>query len=327
MEPEQLLRALADGRPHSGEELADAFGVTRAAVWKRMSALADWGLDVVAVPGVGYRLTRSLDLLEADALRRALHRRTAVPLFEVEVLTEIDSTNRRLVARRPPPGAANVCIAEYQRAGRGRRGRAWQTPLAGGLCLSVGWQFKDMPPELTALTLAVGVIVRRALERTAELQVQLKWPNDLVWDERKLGGILLELAAEAQGGCHVVAGVGLNVSMPPEVLPTICDWPRGAVDLVTALGREPPARTTLAVEVVAGVVELFAAYATAGFAPYRDAWRAADFLKGRRVTLDSAGGSVTGTALGIESDGALLLETETGARERVISGDVSVRSV
>ncbi len=111
-----------------------------------------------------------------------------------------------------------ACIAEYQTAGRGRRGRRWSTPLGAGLCLSVGWQFADAPAELSALTLAVGVVVRRALARVAGVEIALKWPNDLVWDERKLGGILLELTAEGQGGCHVVAGIGINVALPPEVL-------------------------------------------------------------------------------------------------------------
>lgn len=325
MEPERLLSALADGRAHSGEELARALGVTRAAVWKRMSRLAEWGLDVVAVPGVGYRLKRPLDLVEPAVLQAALADRVAAPLIEIEVLTEIDSTNRRLVDRPPPPGSANVCLAEFQRSGRGRRGRAWHAPLGGGLCLSVGWQFADMPADLAALTLAVGVVVRRALARVTGVDVALKWPNDLVWDGRKLGGILLELAAEAQGGCHVVAGIGLNVSMPAELLTAICDWPRGAVDLATAMGRAPPPRGALAVEIVAAVVELFAAYPEVGFAAYRNDWRDADFLKGRRIRLESTAGTVAGTALGIEIDGALIVETEAGVRERIISGDVSVR--
>ena len=182
-----------------------------------------------------------------------------------------------------------------------------------------------MPPDLSALTLAVGVVVRRALSRMAGVDVALKWPNDLVWDGRKLGGILLELSAEAQGGCHVVAGIGLNVSLPADLLSALCDWPRGAVDLATAMDRDPPSRETLAVEIVAAIVELFAAYPAEGFAPYRGDWRDADFLKGRRVRLDGAAGVLAGTALGIETDGALIVETEPGVRARVISGDVSVR--
>ena len=326
MEPELLLRALADGKPHSGEDLAREFGVTRAAVWKHTEKLGAWGLEVAAVPGVGYRLARRIDLIDSGALERALDARTAARVARLEVFTEIGSTNRYLLERAPPPDdRLTVCLAEYQHAGRGRRGRKWSTPLGAGLCLSVGWQFKDAPPGLSALTLAVGVVVRRALARVARVDIELKWPNDLVWDERKLGGILLELTAEAQGGCHVVAGLGLNVALPPELLPTLSDWPRGAVDLATAVNGPPPPRTALAAALIGALAELFAEYAQSGFAPYRADWRAADYLRGRRVVLDDASGSVKGTAVGIEPDGALLIDTG-GARRRVISGEVSVRS-
>ena len=327
MTPELLLRALADGQPRSGEGLAHEFGVTRAAVWKHVAKLEQWGLEVEAVPGVGYRLTRPLDLLAADALRAALDPRVAEQLAELEVFTELGSTNRHLLAGPPTPGQLSVCVAEYQTAGRGRRGRRWSTPLGGGLCLSVGWQFADTPAELSALTLAVGVVVRRVLARVAGIDIALKWPNDLVWDERKLGGILLEMTAEAQSGCHVVAGIGINVALPPQLLPTLCDWPRGAVDLATAMQRAPPPRLALAAALVDALAELFSDYAAEGFAAYRNDWRAADFLKGRHVRLDEAAGPVAGMALGIEADGALVIETAPGARRRVIAGDVSVRSV
>ena len=326
MTPEHLLRALADGEPHSGEEVARALGVTRAAVWKHIAALGDWGLEVVALPGVGYRLARRIELLDAEALRAALAPHAAARLTQLEVFTELGSTNRYLLERSAPPsGELHACLAEYQTAGRGRRGRRWSTPLGAGLCLSVAWQFAGTPPDLPALTLAVGVVVRRALARVAGVAVGLKWPNDLVLDERKLGGILLELNAEAHGGCHVVAGIGLNVHLPPELLPSLCDWPRGAVDLASAAGGTLPSRAALAAGLLEELAELFAGYATAGFAPYRADWRAADYLRGRRVTLDDPAGGVSGTAVGIEADGALLIETGAGARRRVISGDVSVR--
>ena len=326
MNAEQLLAALADGRAHSGEELAREFGVTRAAVWKQIAKLTDWGLAVDAVPGVGYKLRRGIDLLDAGALRSALAPEVAARLATLDVFTELNSTNRQLLDAPAPPGMLRACIAEYQTAGRGRRGRPWSTPLGAGLCLSVGWQFADAPADLSALTLAVGVVVRRVLARVAGIEIQLKWPNDLVWDERKLGGILLELTAEGQGGCHVVAGIGINVALPPELLPTLSDWPRGAVDLATAMHGEPPPRAALAIALIEQLAELFARYAETGFRAYRDDWRAADYLRGRAVRLDEAAGPVTGTALGIEADGALLIETAAGARRRVIAGDVSVRS-
>jgi BirA family biotin operon repressor/biotin-[acetyl-CoA-carboxylase] ligase len=323
---ERLLHALADGETHSGEALAREFGVTRAAIWKQVGKLAEWGLDTEAVPGEGYRLKRRLDLLEVDRLRAQLEPATAARLARLEVLTEVDSTNRRLLSCAPPPGELDVCIAEFQTEGRGRRGRSWNVPLGAGLCLSVGWQFADLPADLSALTLAVGVVARRVLARVAMLDVALKWPNDLVFDERKLGGILLELEAEAHGGAHVVAGIGLNVALPDQLLPALSDWPRGAVDLRTALRGEPPPRLTLAAALIDELAKLFAAYGTAGFAAYRRDWQAGDFLRGRTVRLDEASGSVEGTALGIDPDGALLIETTHGVRRRVVSGDVSVRS-
>ena len=224
------------------KSFARSFGVTRAAVWKSIAKLADWGLEVSAVPGVGYRLARPIDLLDAQALRAALAPRTAERIARLDVYAELDSTNHHLMSLpAPPAGELAVCIAEFQHAGRGRRGRRWIAPLGGGLCLSVGWQFADTPPELSALTLAVGVVARRALAAVAGVDVGLKWPNDLVLDARKLGGILLELTAEAQGGCYVVAGIGINVSLPPESLRTLSDWPRGAIDLATATSGAPPA--------------------------------------------------------------------------------------
>jgi BirA family biotin operon repressor/biotin-[acetyl-CoA-carboxylase] ligase len=322
---EALLAVLADGRVHSGEELARVFGVTRAAVWKHVAKLADWGLSVGAAPGAGYRLSRPLDLLSADSLRATLEPKVAARVDRLEVFTELGSTNQHLLGAAPAPGRLDVCVAEFQSAGRGRRGRRWHAPLGSGICLSVGWQFADTPADLAALTLAAGVVARRALKETAGLDIALKWPNDVVWDERKLGGILVELATEAQGGSHVVVGIGLNVAVPAELLTDLSDWPRGAVDLLTALGHSP-SRAVLVGAFVNGLAELFDDYARSGFAAYRSEWRAVDYLRGRDVRVDDAAGSVNGTAVGIDSDGALLLETAPGARRRVVAGDVSVRS-
>jgi BirA family biotin operon repressor/biotin-[acetyl-CoA-carboxylase] ligase len=323
---ERLLHALADGRTHSGEDLARAFGVTRAAIWKQIDKLANWGLTVEAAPGAGYRLTRKLDLLSADAVRAALDPAVAKRVGKLHVHTEIGSTNRELRLKVPRVGDLDVCIAEYQTAGRGRRGRSWNVPLGGGICLSAGWQFAGMPAELAALTLAVGVVVRRVLARIAGVEIALKWPNDLVFDDRKLGGILLEVAAEAHGGAHVVAGIGLNVALPPELLPSLSDWPRGAIDLSTALGREPPPRAAIAGALLNGLAELFAAYAQHGFAAYRSEWRAADYLRGRAVRVEDASAPIAGTAVGIDADGTLLVQTANGERRRIIAGDDSVRS-
>lgn len=324
MEAIALLQRLADGQPHSGENLARDFGVTRAAVWKHIGRLEQWGLAVQGVPGSGYRLNEPIDLLDHAALAEYTSARSGTRL---EVFTELESTNRHLLdGPAPDPGQLAACIAEYQSAGRGRRGRSWQAPLAMGLCLSAAWNFRETPPELAALSLAVGVAARRVLGHEAGIEIGLKWPNDLVWDDRKLGGILVEFRAEAQGRCHVVAGLGINVAMPPELLERISDWPTGAVDLRQATSGREPRRTVLAIELLDALRALFADYERHGFAPYRDEWRNADCLVGKPVRVDEASHSVLGTARGIDTDGALLLETAAQDRQRIISGDVSVRT-
>lgn len=325
MDPEALLRRLADGQSHSGEALARDFGVTRAAVWKQTAKLRDWGIRVQASAGQGYRLGRPVDLLDREQLGAVAHAR----LGTVEVFTQLPSTNRYLLGRAPPPpGKLEACLAEYQTAGRGRRGRSWQAPLGSGLCLSVAWRFVETPPQLTALTLAIGVVARRVIAATAGATLELKWPNDLVWCGAKIGGILVELNAEAYGGCHVVAGLGLNVSLPVEQLAGLSDWPGGATDLAHALGGSaPPRRTELALAFLVALADFFHEYAGAGFGPYRDEWRRADFLNGRRVRCVDADGATFAIARGIDEDGALLLEAGDGAHRRMISGDVSLRAV
>jgi BirA family biotin operon repressor/biotin-[acetyl-CoA-carboxylase] ligase len=327
MSPEALLQRLADGKCHSGVDLARDFGVTRAAVWKQIAKLEAWGLEVHAHAGQGYRLDGTVDLLDAAELSAAVETHLRGRVRRIELFTELPSTNRHLLeCERPEPKLLDVCLAEYQTAGRGRRGRVWRVPLGAGLCLSAGWQFKETPPALAALTLAVGVVVRRVVAAITGVELTLKWPNDLVHGDQKLGGILVELSAEAQGGCHVVAGVGINVAVPAAVLATLSDWEHGATDLAHATAGHPPPRTPLALALIAALADLFASYAATGFGAYRDEWRRADYLNGRPVRLEDASGPAFGIAAGIEADGALLVDMAAGERRRVISGDVSVRA-
>jgi BirA family biotin operon repressor/biotin-[acetyl-CoA-carboxylase] ligase len=326
VDAEALLRHLADGRPRSGEALARTFGVTRAAVWKHVRRIKGWGVTVTGTAGHGYRVEGPLDLLDRDAMMRALAARSVGNVARIDLLWEHESTNQYLQDRPAPmPGEVHVCLAEYQSAGRGRRGRSWTAPLGTGLCLSAAWRFADVPRGLSALPLAVGVAARRAILSTTGVAVLLKWPNDLVFAERKLGGILVELSVEAHGACHVVAGLGINVAMPTELLASIASWPGGAVDLRTAARGEAPSRAALAAALVGELAALFAAFARTGFDPYRDEWNAADFLAGRAVEVEQADGTVQGTACGVAPDGSLLLEVAGGVEHRIVSGDVTVR--
>jgi BirA family biotin operon repressor/biotin-[acetyl-CoA-carboxylase] ligase len=216
-------------------------------------------------------------------------------------------------------------MAEFQTAGRGRRGRRWSTPLGAGLCLSAAWRFAAPSPDLGALSLAVGVAARRAIAAESGVEAGLKWPNDLVWEGRKLGGILVEATA-AGGGQRVIAGLGINVALPFLDSTQPDAWRRHAVDLAAATGGRPPARPALAAELIVELARVLATYAVTGFEPYRAEWDAADVLVGRPVMLDQEGQRWPARAVAVAADGALIVETAAGERRRVLSGDVSVRA-
>jgi len=210
-----LLVLLADGRLHSGEWLASQLDMSRAAVWKGVQRLRGMGLDVVVQPRRGYRLSEPVELLDAQRIGAQIAPERSRLLRKLELLFEVDSTNTRLLGNpAPPPGSADACFSEIQHAGRGRRGRRWIAPFGSGVALSVAWSFGEGARALPALSLAVGVAVARAAQRAGARGVTLKWPNDIWFAERKIGGVLVELRAEASGPAHVVIGVGVNAALP-----------------------------------------------------------------------------------------------------------------
>lgn len=320
-----VLRLLADGRERSGETLATALGVSRAAVWKQVQQLSHWGLDVEAVPGRGYRLVQPVDLLDAAELRAALPELARERLRRLVLADELESTNETLLAEQNlPPGRFDACLAEYQSRGRGRRGRQWLAPFATGICLSVNWCFEEAPPQLGALSLAVGVAIRRALLDRGIAAIALKWPNDLLLGQRKLGGVLVELRAESAGPAYVVVGVGLNVALPAHVRAVIRETGVEAACLADLGLAAMPSRSALAAALIGRLCESLEEFSQRGFAPFREEWSAADALLRRPARVRHGNAVVEGIACGIDEDGALLLETG-GVVARFVAGEVSLR--
>ncbi|HJP36423.1 MAG TPA: biotin--[acetyl-CoA-carboxylase] ligase [Gammaproteobacteria bacterium] len=272
-------------------------------------------------------MSASFDFLNEEFIRTELDPDVARQIARLEIHDEIDSTNQALLdGDIPVEGKLAVCLAEYQRAGRGRRGRSWIAPFGRGLCLSAGWLFDRQPADLTALALAAGVVIRRALHETAGVALQLKWPNDLVFDDKKLGGVLVELRVGNQGSCLVVIGVGVNVSISSAELEQISGWSDGAIDLFTATGGCLPSRNKLAAKLIVGISRLLSRYGDSGFSAYCSEFKEADYLRGRQISVNDASRGVCGVAAGIDAAGALLVDTG-GAIERIIGGDVSVRTI
>ncbi len=314
-----LIELLADGRFHSGQALGRELGLSRTAVWKRIRALEALGLECHAVGGKGYRLARPLELLERQALLDAIPPAARPLLGGLELLEETDSTNAHLMARVGRLPCGHVCLAERQLAGRGRRGRAWISPYGRNLYLSIHWSFPLPATRLGALPLALGCAVAEALSRLGLEDVGLKWPNDLLWRQRKLGGLLLEMGGEAEGPCHVVAGVGINIDMGGAGEEIDQPW----CDVATALGA-PIGRNRLGGEVIAALLEALASYQRDGFAPFAERWRRFDLCEGQPVRLLLPNGTVEGTARGVDEQGALRLEQE-GRITIHHGGEVSLR--
>jgi BirA family biotin operon repressor/biotin-[acetyl-CoA-carboxylase] ligase len=319
----KLLLALSAHASCSGSELAIRAGVTRAAVWKQVEALREAGVVIDARAGSGYRLSAPIELLDVQRIVEYLPAPVRDRLGPIAVHWSLDSTNSELL-RRASTDAQPVaaCLAERQTRGRGRRGRAWHTPLAGGLALSLRWRFDAGMASLAGLSLATGVAVVEALEACDVRNVALKWPNDVVADGRKLAGILVELAGDALGPCHAVIGIGINLRLDAAVIAAI-DQP--VTDLATLAGTAMPGRNAFAASVLAHLVAAMERFAAHGFAAFAEGFDAHDALRGRRVLADSGGGRREGIAAGVDALGRLRVTCDD-ADIVVDSGEVSVRA-
>ncbi len=322
----RLLVLLADGEVHSGESLAAQLRQTRAAVWKGVQRLRAAGIEVEALARRGYRLSRPAELLDTGRICAELADDRKPHVHNLELLFEVESTNTRLLSSAPPPSStADVCIAELQHAGRGRLGRRWVAPFGGGIAMSLGWTCSDVVRTLPALSLGVGVAVSRALTRAGASGITLKWPNDIWFQDRKLGGVLIELRAEAGGAAHVVIGVGVNVTLPAEVRREI-ETGGASVAAVADACKEPASRNRVAGAILDELLSMLLQYERFGFAAFRDAWVALDGLNGRAAQVLVGDNAVSGIARGVDADGALLLETKD-RMQRFVSGEASLRLI
>jgi BirA family biotin operon repressor/biotin-[acetyl-CoA-carboxylase] ligase len=320
----RVFAELCDGEFHSGEELAKALGVTRSAVWKAANALRDLGTPMEAVRNRGYKLPGASEPLAAANIREHLSADVKDRLTRLDVAWSTASTNTELVERPyPAQGRSEVLLAEFQTAGRGRRGRSWLAPPGGAVCLSLSWTFPGVPRDAGSLSLAIGVSVLRALVARNVPNVRLKWPNDVLIGDRKLGGILIELRAEAAGPACVVVGIGLNVALGGDLLETIAATGLRAVDLVSVTNA-PVSRNALAGQIVENCVRGLLRFEREGLKPFVEEWRDADALHARPLDVSLGDQVVRGLGRGIDLSGALLVETPQGL-QKFLSGEVTVR--
>ncbi|GGD31289.1 bifunctional biotin--[acetyl-CoA-carboxylase] ligase/biotin operon repressor BirA [Franconibacter daqui] len=312
--PLTLMSTLADGQFHSGEQLGDTLGMSRAAINKHIQTLRDWGVDVFTVPGKGYSLPEPIQLLNEDIIR------SQIETGSVAVLPVIDSTNQYLLDRLSSLQSGDACIAEYQQAGRGRRGRKWFSPFGANLYLSMYWRLEQGPAAAIGLSLVIGIVMAEVLHDLGADQVRVKWPNDLYLQDRKLAGILVELTGKTGDAAQIVIGAGINLAMR-RVESEVVN--QGWINLQEAGIKID--RNQLAARLINELRVALEQFEKEGLSPFLARWEKLDNFIHRPVKLIIGDREIYGISRGIDEQGALLLE-QNGAIKAWVGGEISLRS-
>lgn len=317
---QRLLRRLVAGSVAAGE-LRAALALDDGEFAVHIDALRAAGVDVARDADGALSLATPVELFDRDRIVAALSDNARRELASLTIDFEIASTQQQALAADMPATGGAVWLAERQTAGQGQRGRRWTTPLASGVALSVSRRFRRGLPQLSGLSLAVGASVADSVRALGYDAIGVKWPNDLVAADKKLGGILVQLRGSARGPSEVVIGLGLNRQLPADAGEHI-DQPW--CDLSMLRASPPPSRNTLVSVILDGLLPALARFDDDGLAPFLPRWRALDALADRAVHVIDGASSRDGIARGVDERGALRVMHDDG--ERVYnSGDVSVR--
>lgn len=312
----QVITLLRDGEFHSGQKLAEELSVSRAYVWKLMQQLEELGLEFESVTRKGYRLLQPLELLNAKSLLQTMADH-GLSDWQCELLLLTDSTNEQL--KGEGFRHKKILAAEYQSAGRGRRGRQWVSPLASNLYWSAGWQTQMPVQQLGGLSLVVGLAMIKALEGLGIKKVKLKWPNDLRYQGRKLGGILIELSGDVAGALQVVIGIGLNMQMGTSAAKAIEQEWVNLSELAPGVSRQQ-----VLAAIIVELSKSLEQFEEKGFTAFQEAWREVDECFGQKVSILQSKKELKGIGAGVDATGALLLQTGKGVVP-IYAGEVSLR--
>lgn len=318
----QVLERLADGSFHSGEALAKHFGISRTTVWEAIQDAQAMGIEIFSVRGKGYRLPSKIIWLSLPQIQQSLGE--MAKQMHVSIHDRLPSTNTYLMqqAAKGEPHLSCV-VARMQTAGKGRRGRTWQASLGSSLTFSLLWRFDVGASGLNGLSLAVGVGLIRALHAVGARAATLKWPNDLLIDAKKLGGILIELQGDMDGPSAAVVGVGLNLDLQIALKAKI-DQP--FTDLASQTQNEVAVNPNkMLATLLLHLNQVLMTFSQHGFESLREEWLRYHYYQDKLVSmLMPDGATVSGIASGIDVDGALRVTTKTGER-RFVSGEISLR--
>lgn len=318
----RLVELLSDGQFHSGDALGEALGISRAAVWKQIKKLQGLGVDIFSVKGKGYCLRTALELLSERDIRHWMPEHSQGLVSTVDVRDSVTSTNDIAFSKAGLMDSKGyACFAEQQTQGRGRRGRHWVSPFGSNIYLSVVWHFQSGAAALEGLSIATGIAAAKALESLGCPGVCLKWPNDILVDGEKLGGVLLEMTGDPAGQCQVVVGIGLNMRLSEQDAAQI-DQPFTSI---SALGVNV-SRNRVAGALLGNVALMLRHFEHHGFASYAEMWGEYDAFKDKKVAIHVGNQVTKGIARGIDACGGLRLESHNGVTVYK-GGELSMREV
>lgn len=317
----KIIRILSDGEHHSGSDLGTSTKITRSAIWKFMKVLDSYGVEVESSKSKGYRLPSPIILLDSAAIKKNISSETLKEQLKIEVFATVDSTNQYLkTLKAETKKNFQVCLAEYQTAGRGRFGRKWYSPFGSNIYFSLSWTVSKDVSELNGFSLVVGLAVVKALEACGVPNtLKLKWPNDVQYQQKKLAGILLEINAEANGASQVIIGIGLNVNMADSAE---IDQPWVSVRSIT---KQLSDRNVIIAKLIEQLMQNIRLYETLGLKHFLPEWQVYDALYGKEIQLEQHKQIIKGTMQGIDERGHLLLQDEVGQMNSYSSGDVSIK--
>jgi BirA family biotin operon repressor/biotin-[acetyl-CoA-carboxylase] ligase len=317
----KILDLLADGHFHSGTEMGEILGVSRAAINKTIKSLQTHGIEIHSVTGKGYRIINPQAPLSVDKIRSEFNE-SETDLANIHILDEVDSTNAFLLRlAKTDPVSGHICLSESQQQGRGRRGKHWIATAYQNIIMSIAWQFQSGPAALGGLSLVAGVAVANALKESGIDQIKLKWPNDIILENKKLGGLLIEIQGESSGPCLAVLGIGINVDLG-NIAQEEIDQPwtdiRKATDIIYD-------RNQLAASLIRHLSSSLTEFETRGFEGFRERWLGLHAYSNQPVKVIQGEREHFGVISNIGKDGALFLRDEHGAEQQFFSGEVSLR--
>lgn len=312
---QRIVNLLNDSAFHDGTSLGKKLNITRAGIWKLIQKLQDYGVEIESVKGKGYRLANPLILLEKNTIKKQIKTKLSIEVFET-----ISSTMDYFKENHDHKNV-KVCLAELQTAGRGRFNRKWHTPFAQNLALSLCYPFAKDISQLAGLSIIVGISICQSLNNyQLSDHLKLKWPNDILYDKKKLGGVLIEIEAETNGWCNAIIGLGLNANLQNCSKKTI---PQPWTSLSKITG-EYIDRNLLCGNLIIHLLDNLEKFSKEGLPPFISAWKTYDYLHGKKITIENFNKKLTGVAQGINASGHLLLQQKNKKIVECSSGDASI---